>query len=76
VEYPGAALGTPYPINIKAVREHLDQAGYQNVLISTNIGEEHPMRSTACQAALGMATAGADFIKCGLQGLIQKLPHT
>jgi (5-formylfuran-3-yl)methyl phosphate synthase len=72
VEYPGSALGTPYPLNIKAVRERLDQSGYQKVSISTNIGENQPVRSTACQAALGVATAGADFVKCGLAGLDPK----
>jgi len=72
VEYPGSALGTPYPLNIKAVREALDQAGFQSVPISTNIGEDQPIRSTACQAALGVAIAGADLIKCGLAGLDPK----
>jgi uncharacterized protein (UPF0264 family) len=48
VEYPAAALGTPYPLNILAVRE------------------AEPGRSTACQAALGVALAGADIIKLGL----------
>lgn len=68
VEYPASALGTPYPLNIKAVRQHLDGAGFNKIPISTNIGEEQPVRSTACQAALGVAVAGADFIKFGLAG--------
>lgn len=72
VEYPGSALGTPYPLNIKAVRQRLDENGFQQVTISTNIGEDQPVRSTACQAALGVATAGADFVKCGLAGLDPK----
>ncbi len=72
VEYPGSALGTPYPLNIKAVRERLDENGYQHISISTNIGEDQPVRSTACQAALGVATAGANFVKCGLAGLDPK----
>jgi uncharacterized protein (UPF0264 family) len=72
VEYPGSALGTPYPLNIKAVRHALDQAGFQHIPISTNIGEEQPRRSMACQAALGVAIAGADYIKCGLGGLDPK----
>jgi uncharacterized protein (UPF0264 family) len=72
VEYPGSALGTPYPLNIKAVRQRLDENGYKHVSISTNIGEDQPVRSTACQAALGVATAGADFVKCGLAGLDPK----
>ncbi len=69
VEYPASALGTPYPLNIKAVRDRLDAAGFASMPISTNIGEEQPRRSTACQAALGVALAGADYIKCGLAGL-------
>ena len=72
VEYPGSALGTPYPLNIKAVREQLNLNGYENVSVSTNIGEKQPDRSTACQAALGVATAGADYVKCGLAGLDPK----
>ena len=72
VEYPGSALGTPYPLNIKAVRKRLDEAGFAKVPISTNIGEEQPRRSTACQAALGVAVAGADYVKCGLAGLDPK----
>jgi uncharacterized protein (UPF0264 family) len=72
VEFPGSALGTPYPLNIKAVRGQLDQSGYQSVFVSTNIGEKQPLRSTACQAALGVATAGADYVKCGLAGLDPK----
>jgi len=36
VEYPGSALGKPYPLNIKAVRDALDAAGFQSVPISTN----------------------------------------
>lgn len=72
VEFPGSALGTPYPLNIKAVRKQLDESGYKNVFVSTNIGEKQPQRSTACQAALGVATAGADYVKCGLAGLDPK----
>jgi uncharacterized protein (UPF0264 family) len=34
--------------------------------MSTNIGERQLVRSTACQAAVGVATAGADLIKFGL----------
>jgi hypothetical protein len=69
VEYPGTALGTPYPLNIKAVRERLDEEGFKHLPISTNIGEEQRVRSTACQAALGVAVAGADYIKCGFASL-------
>jgi len=68
VEFPGSALGTPYPLNIKATRRSLDEAGFEGVPISTNIGEDQTVRSTACQAALGVAIAGADFIKCGFAG--------
>ncbi|MCH8012692.1 MAG: hypothetical protein IIA61_12200 [Candidatus Marinimicrobia bacterium] len=69
VEFPGSALGTPYPLNIKAVRDKLDSNGFKQIPISTNIGEKQPVLSTACQAALGVATAGSDFIKCGMAGL-------
>lgn len=69
VEYPASALGTPYPLNIKAVRRHLDEHGFRELPISTNIGEDQPVRRTACQAALGVALAGADYIKCGFAGL-------
>jgi (5-formylfuran-3-yl)methyl phosphate synthase len=72
VEFPASALGTPYPLNIKAVRDALDAAGFSKVPISTNIGEEQPNRSTACQAALGVAIAGADYVKCGLAELTPK----
>jgi len=69
VEYPASALGTPYPLNIKAVRDRLEADGFRGFPISTNIGEDQPRRSTACQAALGVALAGADHVKCGLAGL-------
>src|SRR6266540_1201414 len=72
VEYPASALGTPYPLNIKAVRARLDGEGFGSRPISTNIGEDQPRRSTACQAALGVALAGADHIKCGLAGFDKK----
>jgi uncharacterized protein (UPF0264 family) len=62
VEYPASALGTPYPLNIQSVRKAMPK----NIAVSTNIGEEQPGRSTACQAALGVALAGADIIKLGL----------
>jgi len=61
-EYPASALGTPYPLNILAIR----RAVPRHVLVSTNIGEQQARRSTAAQAALGVATAGADIIKAGL----------
>jgi len=62
VEYPASALGTPYPLNILAVREMVPAS----IPVATNIGGEQPGRSTACQAALGVALAGADIIKLGL----------
>jgi uncharacterized protein (UPF0264 family) len=69
VEYPVSALGTPYPLNILSVREGLDEAGYERVLVSTNIGEKQHDRASSCQAAVGVATAGTDIIKCGLAEL-------
>lgn len=69
VEYPASALGSPYPLNIKAVREVIPS----KVEIATNIGEEQSeRRSTASQAALGVALAGADIIKAGLAGYSYK----
>jgi len=62
VEYPASALGTPYPLNIQAVRKALPKS----IAVATNIGEEQSGRSNACQAALGVALAGADIIKLGL----------
>jgi uncharacterized protein (UPF0264 family) len=62
VEYPASALGTPYPLNIAAVREAVPES----VAVATNIGEEQAGRSSACQAALGVALAGADIVKLGL----------
>ena len=65
VEYPASALGTPYPLNIHAVRKAMPA----KIKIATNIGEDQQeRRSTACQAALGVALAGADIIKAGLAG--------
>ena len=62
VEYPASALGTPYPLNIATVRKAVPKS----VAVATNIGEEQPGRTTACQAALGVALAGADIVKLGL----------
>jgi uncharacterized protein (UPF0264 family) len=36
VEYPASALGTPYPLNIQAVRKAIPE----RVAVATNIGEE------------------------------------
>lgn len=66
VEYPASALGTPYPLNIMAVRNRLNRSGFKRVLASTNIGEVQNVRASACQAALGVAVSGADLIKFGL----------
>ncbi len=62
VEHPATALGTPYPLNILSVRESVPL----EIPVATNIGGEQVSRSTACQAALGVALAGADIIKLGL----------
>jgi hypothetical protein len=61
-ECPTAGCGPPYPLNILAVREALPP----KILVATNIGSEQIGRSTACQAALSVALAGADIIKLGL----------
>src|SRR5688572_16425466 len=68
VEFPASALGTPYPLNVAAVRDRLRKQ-HPRVAISTNIGEMQHERANACQAALGVATAGADLIKFGLAEL-------
>lgn len=65
VEYPASALGTPYPLNIGEVCQRV-KARYPKVQVSTNIGEIQHARANACQAALGVAVAGADLIKFGL----------
>lgn len=69
VEFPASALGTPYPLNINAVSRRLRRRRFKKVLVSTNIGEDQVVRATACQAALGVAAAGADLIKFGLAKL-------
>lgn len=66
VEYPASALGTPYPLNVATVRRRLTHSRFKRVLVSTNTGEIPHERANACQAALGVATAGADLIKFGL----------
>lgn len=69
VEYPASALGTPYPLNIQTVRKAMPR----KIKIATNIGEDQQeRRSTACQAVLGVALAGADIIKVGLAGYSYK----
>ncbi len=68
VEFPASALGTPYPLNVAAVCERLKKK-HPRVAVSTNIGETQHERANACQAALGIATAGAELIKFGLAEL-------
>lgn len=67
-EYPGSALGTCYPANIFTIRRYIPQ----DRPVSTNIGEKQFIWSTAGQAAVGVAYAGADIIKVGLA----ELPET
>lgn len=64
-ENPKTSLGTAYPLNIYTIRKctPLDR------LVSTNIGEKQFIWSTAAQAAVGVAFAGADIIKVGLADL-------
>jgi uncharacterized protein (UPF0264 family) len=69
VEYPQSALGTVYPLNIVGVRNRLDRNNFKKIPISTNIGEKQKIKSSSCQAALGVALAGADYIKLGFAGL-------
>jgi uncharacterized protein (UPF0264 family) len=64
-EYPKSALGTVHPGNIHRIR----MATPKRLAVSTNIGEVQYVWSTAAQAALGVALAGADIIKVGLGGL-------
>lgn len=61
-EYPGSALGTCYPANIFTIRKYTPKERR----VSTNIGEKQFIWSTAGQAAVGVAFAGADIIKVGL----------
>ncbi len=66
-EYPGSALGTCYPANIFTIRKHTPK----DRQVSTNIGEKQFIWSTAGQAAVGVAYAGADIIKIGLGDLTE-----
>lgn len=68
VMYPASDTGTPYPLNILSVKGELNRH-YPHMIISTNVGETQVERSTVCQAALGVATAGADIIRCSLAEL-------
>jgi uncharacterized protein (UPF0264 family) len=65
-EFPASALGTPYPLNIFSVRNRLNTHGFRKIKVSTNIGEVQNVRAASCQAAVGVAVAGADLIKFGL----------
>jgi (5-formylfuran-3-yl)methyl phosphate synthase len=64
-EYPKSALGTVHPGNIHRIRSVTPK----RLAVSTNIGEVQNVWSTAAQAALGVALAGADIIKIGLADL-------
>lgn len=64
-EHPKSALGTVHPGNIHRIRTVTPK----RLAVSTNIGEVQNVWSTAAQAALGVALAGADIIKVGLSGL-------
>ncbi len=66
VEFPDTALGTPYPLNIRSVMGRIWKMRRGDIPVSTNIGEVPEGRSRACLAALGVATAGVEYIKCGL----------
>ncbi len=63
-ENPTSALGKVYPLNIAQIKRAA--MGHQGISVSTNIGEKQLNRRTACQSALGVATAGADIIKVGM----------
>jgi hypothetical protein len=65
VTYPVSALGTPYPLNILAVRERLEEAGFEERRIASNIGARYADRASACQQALGVARAGVDVVRAG-----------
>ena len=72
VEYPGSALGTPYPLNIFSVKKAIKRFNKKQqtqIQVSTNIGEKQHVWATASQAALGVALAGCDIIKVGLAEL-------
>ena len=71
-EYPGSALGTCYPANIFTIRKHTPK----DRQASTNIGEKQFIWSTAGQAAVGVAYAGADIIKVGLGDLSETKAKT
>ena len=58
VEYPGSALPEHHTSSTtKHAKDCLDANGLRQIQISTNIAEDQPRQSTACQAALGVAVA-------------------
>jgi uncharacterized protein (UPF0264 family) len=68
-ENPASMPGTTYPLNIHGIRKKLNESGFEKVLVSSSIGEKQSDRALACQAALGVATAGADVVIFGLAEL-------
>ena len=66
-ENPDSALGKVYPLNIASIKGVAVR--HRGVAVSTNIGEKQLNRRTACQSALGVATAGADIVKVGMASL-------
>ena len=66
-ENPDSALGKVYPLNIDGIKSIALK--HKGITVSTNIGEKQLNRRTACQSALGVATAGADTIKVGMASL-------
>ena len=76
VEYPASALGTPHPLNIKAVRSRLDNEGFRGVPISTNIGEDQPRRSTdepTCPACGPVYRQGPQHARPSLRNRLRRL---
>lgn len=55
VEFPASALGAPEPLNFRAVRQHLDEHGFKEIPISTNIAGDQPVRSTALHWSTAIA---------------------
>ena len=71
VAFPASALGTPYRLNITVVRNRLDEAGFQGVPISTNIGEDQHDRA----AAWAPSTSAAGIGELD-EGLVRKIATT
>ena len=63
-------MGKVYPLNIARIKGVASK--HKGIAVSTNIGEKQPNRRTACQSALGVATAGADIVKVGIAKLPEK----